>query len=73
MTVGRLLMGIGLFIVMTGGILWGLGRLGFSRFPGNFVLNRGPLTVYVPLAASLAASLVLTLLANLIWGFIGRR
>ena len=65
---GRLLVLLGLGIAVLGGALWAGSRLaGLGHLPGDFVLRRGPLTVYFPLASSILLSLILTLLVNLLW------
>jgi hypothetical protein len=42
----------------------GLDRLG--RLPGDFVFERGPVTVFIPIVSSLVISVLLTVLLNLI-------
>ncbi len=61
---GRVLMGLGALLMVAGGVLWAVGRLGL-RLPGDLVWHRGPVTVYLPLASALLISVVLTLLLNL--------
>jgi hypothetical protein len=57
---GRFLVILGLAIV-TIGLLWPfLSRLGLGRLPGDIVIERDNFTLYIPLATSLIASLVLT-------------
>jgi hypothetical protein len=60
---GRTLILIGLLITAAG-VLMTLG-LPLGRLPGDFTIRRGNFTLYVPLATSIVASLVLTLLAML--------
>ncbi len=60
---GRTLILIGLLITAAG-VLVTLG-LPLGRLPGDFTIRRGTFTLYVPLATSVVASLVLTLLAML--------
>jgi hypothetical protein len=38
-----------------------------GRLPGDIVINRGPVSVYFPLATSVVISIVLTVLLNLFW------
>ena len=69
--IGRTLILLGAVIAILGVlvILWG--RLGLpSRLPGDFVVRRGPVTFFFPLATSLLLSVVLTILLNL---FLRRR
>jgi Protein of unknown function (DUF2905) len=56
---GAALMGVGALLTFAGRLPW-LGRL-----PGDIVIRRGGLTLYVPLATSLLVSLLLTLLFSL--------
>jgi uncharacterized membrane-anchored protein YitT (DUF2179 family) len=63
--IGRILMFIGLVILLVGGGLVLLNKLGLGRLPGDIVIHRGNTTFYFPLATSLIASLVLTLILNL--------
>jgi len=52
------------------GLLWLMGdKLGLGRLPGDVVLKRDKLTVYIPIVSSLVLSVVLTVILNLI----GRR
>jgi len=58
--VGRTLVIIGL-VVAGIGLLVMLG-VPFGRLPGDFVIRRGPVTFYLPVATSIVVSLLLTLL-----------
>jgi hypothetical protein len=65
-------------LVFTGLLVLGLGlawpwisrlpfnRLPFGRLPGDFVINRPGLRIYLPLGTSLLASVVLSLLLRLL-------
>lgn len=64
---GRTLIGLGLLIVLFGVILTLWGRFGLPRLPGDFVVRRGGVTFFFPLATSIVVSLVLTLLLNLVF------
>jgi DUF2905 family protein len=57
---GRFLVILGLAILIIG-LLWPfLSRLGLGRLPGDIVIERDNFTLYIPLATSLVASLLLT-------------
>jgi hypothetical protein len=58
--VGRLLIVLGLLIAAVG-LLITLG-LPIGRLPGDITVRRGNFTFYFPLATSIVASIVLTLL-----------
>lgn len=63
---GRILIGLGLTLVVVGlAIVFG-GRLGMGHLPGDFTLRRGGWTFAFPLATSILASIVLTLVLNLL-------
>jgi hypothetical protein len=62
---GRVVAGVGIFLVVLGGLLWLAGRLGLGRLPGDLVVRRGSFTFVFPIATSLLLSLVATLLLNL--------
>jgi hypothetical protein len=58
---------MGKLLVIAGGILMGVGLLMWAglplfKLPGDFVVRRGPVTFYFPLATSILLSIVLTLL-----------
>ena len=67
---GRLLLITGLVLAAVGALLIlaprfpGLDRLG--RLPGDFVVERGPVTVFIPIVSSLVISVLLTIVLNLI-------
>jgi hypothetical protein len=57
----KLLIGVGLVLVLVG-VLWlAAERLGPGRLPGDIVIERGNLRIYIPIVASLIASVVLSL------------
>ncbi len=62
----RLLLTAGLALIAVGAVVWLLGRLGAGGLPGDIVIRRGGLTVYLPLATGLLLSIVLTVLLNLL-------
>jgi DUF2905 family protein len=64
---GRTLIIIGL-VIAAAGLLMTLG-LPIGRLPGDFTVRRGTFSFYFPLATSILASILLTLL----FMFLGRR
>ncbi len=71
------LSGAGRFLLVAGLVLTALGALlilapripGFDRLgrlPGDFVVERGPVTIFVPIVSSLVISVLLTVVLNLI-------
>jgi hypothetical protein len=65
--VGRTLIVLGLLVAGVG-VLMTMG-LPIGRLPGDFTIRRGNFTFYFPLASSIIASIVLTLVMMLL----GRR
>jgi hypothetical protein len=63
-TLGRMVAGTGITLVVVGALLWLAGRLGMGRLPGDLVLRRGSVTIVFPLATCLLLSLVATILLN---------
>jgi len=62
--VGRLLVVAGL-VITAAGLLVMFG-LPIGRLPGDFTVRRGNFTFYFPLATSIIASILLTLLLSLL-------
>ena len=60
---GAALAALGLLFLAAGRIP-GLDRLG--RLPGDIVVQRGPVSIFVPIVSSIVISIVLTILLNLI-------
>jgi hypothetical protein len=61
--VGRLLVVAGLVIAGVGLlVMWGVP---IGRLPGDFTIKRGNATLYFPLASSILASVILTLLLSM--------
>jgi len=64
-TVGKLLLGVGALLVLTGLALVAVERIGLGRVPGDVVWRRGNLTVYAPFGLMILLSIVLTIVLNL--------
>jgi len=66
-SLGRVLVGVGVLIVLVGGVLLIFGRIPFlGRLPGDIRVQRGNFSCFVPIATSIVLSLLLTLLLNLL-------
>ena len=53
-------------ILLVSGIMWPvLAKLGFGRLPGDFVLKRGDVTIFLPISSMIVASLLLTLIVRI--------
>jgi hypothetical protein len=65
---GRFLVVLGAVAVLAGIVLMIAPRVPWlGRLPGDIVINRGPVSVYFPLATSIVISIILTVLLNLFW------
>ena len=64
-SVGRLLIGGALVLLVLGGLFVVLGRLGLDRLPGDLTFRRGNATVYFPIGFMILISVVGTILLNL--------
>lgn len=66
--IGRVLIGVGLLLLITGIIFYGLGKLfNFGGFPGDILYKKGNTTFYFPLVSCIVISIILTILINLIF------
>ena len=64
---GRWLIGLGALLLLVGIVFLVLERVpALGRLPGDIVIEREGLTVFIPLGTMLVASVVLTIVANLI-------
>lgn len=65
--IGRMLIGIGLFLLVAGVVIIAGDRLlGLGRLPGDIVIRRGSFTFYFPVVTSILLSVLLSLI---LWGF----
>jgi Protein of unknown function (DUF2905) len=64
--VGKLLIGGAFVLLVLGGVLFLLGRMGVDRLPGDLVLRRGNFTLYFPIGLMILLSVVGTILLNII-------
>lgn len=67
---GRLLVYLGGGLLLLGAVFLLIGKLsGVGRLPGDIVIQRGNLTVFIPLGTMLLVSLLFTLVLNLLSRF----
>ena len=65
---GRLLVVLGLLVAAVGAALVFGPRIPWlGRLPGDILVRRGPVTIYVPLATSLLVSVILGIVLALFW------
>ena len=64
----RLLVRLGLLLLIAGGVVYLLGRLGISlgHLPGDFAWRRKNVSVYFPLGTSILLSVVLSVILYLL-------
>ena len=65
--VGKLLIGGAVVLLVLGGVLFLLGRMGVDRLPGDLVLRRGNFTLYFPIGLMILLSVVGTIVLNLVF------
>ena len=64
-SIGRLLIGGAIVLLIVGGLFLLLGRFGLDRLPGDLIFKRGNVTVYFPIGLMILLSIVGTILLNL--------
>jgi uncharacterized membrane protein YidH (DUF202 family) len=67
--IAKVLIGVGLGVLVLGGILFLVAKLGLNRLPGDLVYRGKNITVYVPIGLMVLVSLV----ASLVLHFLSRR
>jgi hypothetical protein len=74
MQVARFLIILGLILLVIGGLVYLLARLGvqLGRLPGDVRIQSGNFTCVFPLLTSILLSIVLTLVLNIIIRFLNR-
>ena len=60
-TAGKVLLITGATLALLGVVLLGLSRLGLGRLPGDIVIHRNGVTVFIPLGSMLVLSVVASL------------
>ncbi len=71
--IGRIIIIAGIIMVVLGLILAFGGHIPFlGKLPGDIVIRKDGFPFYFPVVTLLLLSLVLTLLINFIWRFIGK-
>ena len=63
-SVGRPLIVFGVILLVVGGLLAVVGKV--PRLPGDILIRRDTVVVYIPLATSLLLSVILTLMFSLL-------
>jgi hypothetical protein len=73
-SLGKTIVILGLALILTGGLLWLLGRTGLplGRLPGTLRFQDQNLSCYAPLATMILLSILLTILLNLVIRLLNR-
>ena len=66
-SVGKILIGAAVVLIVLGGLFLLLGRLGIDRMPGDLVFRRGNATFYFPIGLMILLSVVGTIVLNLVF------
>jgi hypothetical protein len=65
-TAGKILLLTAAALAIVGAVLLVVGKLGLGRLPGDIVIRRDGLTIFIPLGSMLLLSIVLSLLLYLL-------
>ncbi len=66
-SLGKMLIFLALGLAIVGALFWLGGRMGLGSLPGNIRLEGENWSCFVPLAASIAISLLLTIVLNVVF------
>ncbi len=68
----KFLITLGIVLILLG-LLWSvLGKLGLGRLPGDIVIERDNVQIYIPLATSILLSVVLSLVLTVVFWWFNR-
>ncbi|MGB9751191.1 DUF2905 domain-containing protein [Roseiflexus castenholzii] len=68
--IGRLLIGMGVVLIVIGAVLLLAGKVPWlGRLPGDILIEREHVRIFIPIGTMLLLSLVLTVIANLLARF----
>jgi Zn-dependent protease with chaperone function len=65
-TLGKMLVIMALALAIVGAMFWVAGRVGMSGMPGNLKFEGDGWTCFVPIAASIVISILLTIVLNVV-------
>jgi hypothetical protein len=68
-SLGPLLVGLGLLLVVVGLVAWSGGLGWFGRLPGDIRIERGSVRVYAPIVSMLLVSIVVSVVLYLVRRF----
>jgi hypothetical protein len=62
-SIGKMMVALGLIIALLGGVIWISSNFtGLGRLPGDILIRKGNINVYIPITTSILISLFLSLL-----------
>ncbi len=64
---GRMIIIMGALLLIFGLVITFGGRFGLGRLPGDIFIKKGNFTFYFPILTSIIISIVLTIIANIIF------
>ncbi|GBD42638.1 hypothetical protein HRbin40_00092 [bacterium HR40] len=63
---------LGILLILAG-VLWSfLGKLGLGRLPGDVLIERDGVQIYIPIATSILVSIVLSLVLSILFWLTNR-
>ncbi|WP_432665403.1 DUF2905 domain-containing protein [Wukongibacter baidiensis] len=64
---GRLIITLGIILIVVGIIITFGSKIGLGRLPGDIFVKKGNVTFYFPILTSIIISILLTIIANLLF------
>ena len=73
-SLGKAILILGAVLILTGGLIWLLGRAGLplGRLPGDLHIQRGGISCYFPIVTMIVLSILLTLILNIVIRLLNR-
>jgi hypothetical protein len=73
-SLGKAILILGAVLILTGGLIWLLGRSGLplGRLPGDVQIQREGVSCYFPIVTMIVLSLLLTLILNVVIRLLNR-
>lgn len=69
---GRLLLVLGVGLLLVGGLMVLLGKIGFGKLPGDIHIQRENFTCFAPIVSMLLLSILLTIVVNVAIRFLNK-
>ncbi|MGB9750000.1 MAG: DUF2905 family protein [Caldisericia bacterium] len=63
----RIIIIFGIVLILIGIVFYFIDKLPFFKLPGDIVIRRKNLTIYIPLVTMIIISIILTIILNLIF------